>query len=106
LSHQKSGTNTAFGEYGLKPDTAYGFYTKKVCIKKSDFLLRFKNEKTFYDEIALGYWKNLREDRTPTRAAYAWRYGEGAELKATDFEVESSEYVVKFKKWILNVKIR
>lgn len=108
LDHAPSGHGTywdAHGELGIKPAAAHDEWKRTPALQKrfpglqdkKVFTDNFRTSKVLYNASANAmYGRYLHRFKEPARAAYAWRFGEGAALKATPDEYNNHEYVKRF----------
>jgi len=100
-THSKGEWNTAYGALGMKPSSGYDQYQKSPSLKsdypgldEESFESLFREDTDFYNAVANDHWLGLISKLgTPERAAFAWRFGRGAALNATDEEIKAAPYV-------------
>lgn len=99
--------DTAYGSVGFKPESAYEtFQHHKDLVNKypelkdkNKFLKKFTSDSNFYNTMANLQWSGLlKRLKDPAKAAYGWRWGEGAAKLASDEAIKNDHYVSKFKK--------
>jgi len=109
MNHAKSPKgemDTAYGALGFKPQTAFEVYSKTPHLKKlfgehdqNSFLQEFKRNPNFYNALAGVHWNdNKKKTGSVEGAAFAWRRGLGAALKAKPEEIAADPYVVNYLK--------
>ncbi len=97
----------AGGWFGMMPLTAKDLIrsSRRLRAKYGDWLDRPNNElseeltqnRRMDRDIALYFWKKLREDRSPERAACSWYRGPWSDECGPEAELDRDEYVRKFK---------
>ena len=100
-AHSKGEWDTAYGALGMKPSSGYDQYQKSSSLKsdypgldEQSFDSLFREDTDFYNAVANDHWLGLISKLgTPERAAFAWRFGRGAALNATDEEIKAAPYV-------------
>ncbi len=104
--------HSAFGELGMKISTAHDEYKKSPALQKkypklhdpADFVDVFTSNPSFYNEIAIHHFNNLKSRHgSPEEAARAWRFGSNAVMdsnhpKHQQAMEDSGGYVSKYKK--------
>ncbi len=97
--------HTALGEVGLKPMTAYDFYSKNSELKKEfpgldnqdKFIKELKHNHNLYTTISNKLWSHLLTILgSVKKTAFAWRHGLGAARKASPEDIHNDKYVNKF----------
>lgn len=101
----------ASGHFGLMPLTIRDLVSKsKRLNQRYSYLLDMTNDEItaaintdsrMDREIALTFWKQLRKRFDASQAAYAWLYGPGKLSQVTSEDVSESEYVQKFKEYLV-----
>lgn len=100
---------TAIGACGIKPITAYESYkhnlnSHSVPHDIKSFTDSIKGSTIAYNAAVNSHWRRVRNTFPDIkRAVYAWRNGITAAKHATDVDVETSEYVIRYTK-LANVK--
>lgn len=107
-SHSKGDYHTAVGAVGLKPVTAHEEYKRTPWLQKTfpnlhdadKFTEEFKKNPAFYNHVATAHWHRLKKlvGGNVARAAYAWRWGQGAAIRDPAEVREGDPYVTAYKK--------
>jgi len=99
--------HTAQGAVGMKPVTAHEEYKRSPTLQTTfpgldtpeAFTQKFMGDHSFYNLCATAHWMRLLSNqKTPQKAAYAWRWGNGAANKADDAKIHTDPYVVNYNK--------
>lgn len=97
--------HTAFGALGFKPSTAHEEYKKSPLMMKNypgladpaDFLKSFKADPNFYNLLASSHFARLKARHGDVKkAAYAWRHGSTAAMRASPDLMEQDPYVIQY----------
>lgn len=106
--HSLGEFHTAVGAVGLKPSTAHDEYMKSSWLQKvfpniSDpqkFTHEFKRNDALYNHTATSHWHRLKKlfGGDTTKAAYAWRWGQGAALRDAPEVQAGDPYVQAYQK--------
>lgn len=104
----KGDFDTAVGAVGLKPSTAHDEYKNSKWLQKTfphledptKFLDELKQNNALYNHVATSHWQRLKQmfggDRQ--KAAYAWRWGQGAALRDTPEVQAADPYALAYQK--------
>lgn len=99
--------DTAVGALGLKPSTGFDTYLKSPHLQKLfphlEDSVKFRKElienPLFYNTVSGEHWNKLKKLTGSTdKAAFAWRWGQGAVSKVSDDAIQNDNYVKKYKK--------
>lgn len=100
--------HTAVGAVGMKPATAHEEYGRSKWLQKvfpnlhdpAKFTHELKNNHAFYNHVATAHWQHLKAtfagDRA--RAAYAWRWGQGAASRDAPEVRAADPYAIAYQK--------
>jgi hypothetical protein len=106
--NSKGDFHTAVGAVGLKPVTAHEEYERSPWVQKvfpnlhdpTKFTEEFKNNHALYNHVATSHWQHLKKlfggDRQ--KAAYAWRWGQGAALRDSPEVQAGDPYAIAYQK--------
>lgn len=105
--HSGGPFETAYGPLGLKPSTAWDRYKASSYLKsvypnlntKESFLKEFWENEDLYRDTAHAFWEFLKEraEGDLGRAAYSWRWGQGAGLRHSDEKVNDNYYTKNYR---------
>jgi hypothetical protein len=97
---------TALGALGLKPSTAHEVWQKSPHLQKlypnlqdpATFTNAMRSDPSFYNILAASHWNRLKKltGGSVDKAAFAWRWGQGAAAKADENAIVKDPYVVKY----------
>jgi GNAT superfamily N-acetyltransferase len=113
--HPKGDYHTAHGALGFKPVTAHEEYLRAPTLQKlygdmkdpAVFLNKFKTDPKFYNLLATSHFMRLQKQHgSPERAAYAWRWGTGACQGASDEQVATEPYVMRYRSLAANAGLK
>jgi len=111
----KGDYHTAYGALGFKPVTAHEEYLRAPVLQKlygdmkdpAVFLNKFKTDPKFYNLLATSHFMRLQKQHgSPERAAYAWRWGTGACQGASDEQVATEPYVMRYRSLAANAGLK
>lgn len=98
---------SAHGAVGLKVITAHEEWKRNKDMKTkfpgleepANFEAAFKTNPTLYNALASKHWTRIRKAvGSPSKAAYAWRFGLTAAKRASDSVIDEAPYVKNFNK--------
>lgn len=105
-AHSKGDYHTAYGALGFKPVSGHDEYLHSKGLQKlfphlnnaDQFVKEFKDNPQFYNAVAAHHWNRLKKmvGGDTNKAAFAWRWGQGAAGKADDVTVQKDPYVQKY----------
>lgn len=108
VPNSKGVYHSAYGAVGLKPVTAHEQYKRDKVIQKlypdlheeTKFIDHLKSNPVFYNMIASSIWNRLKRmaGGDPNKAAYGWRWGEGAMARNDPLLIRADPYVQAFGK--------
>ena len=113
--HPKGDYHTAHGALGFKPVTAHEEYLRAPTLQKlygdmkdpAVFLNKFKTDPKFYNLLATSHFMRLQKQHgSVERAAYAWRWGTGACQGASDEQVATEPYVMRYRSLAANAGLK
>lgn len=113
MKHTKGDFHTAIGAVGFKPVTAYEEYKRSKVLQghypnlldQKKFMERAKTDHKFYNTLASTHWLRMKKlFKTPEKAAYAWRWGQGRAAKSNDAVINADPYVQHYKRLSAPVK--